>query len=135
MRQRADQLSNQWRGPTPRRAAPLVSLPGGVFSPPAAAPATSREERKRLDAEARRKSRAQQARKAEVERLEGRIAETEAAIRELEARMAAPGFYDDRSAAQKAADEHQSLMWKVGELMQRWEDLQTDPDLATTSDR
>ena len=35
--------------------------------------------------------------------------------------MAAPGFYDDRSAAQKAADEHQSLMWKVGELMQRAE--------------
>jgi hypothetical protein len=48
--------------------------------------------------------------------------------------MAAPGFYDDRAAAQKAADEHQSLMWKVGELMQRWENLQADSDLAVTTD-
>ena len=78
---------------------------------------------------------AEQQRKAEVERLEGRIAETEAAIRELEARMSTPGFYDDRVAAQKAADEHQSLMWKVGELLQRWEDLQSNPDLAAASDR
>jgi len=100
-----------------------------------AAPQPTREERKRLDAEARKKMRADQQRKAEVERLEGRIAETEAAIRELEARMSTPGFYDDRAAAQKAADEHQSLMWKVGELMQRWEDLQSDPDLAAASDR
>jgi len=93
-----------------------------------------REERKRLDAEARKKSRAEQARKAQVDALEARIAETEAAIRELETRMAAPGFYDDRAAAQKAADEHQALMWKVGELMQKWENLQTDSDLAATAD-
>ena len=95
----------------------------------------SREERKKLDAEVRRKMKAQQVRKAEVERLEGRIAETEAAIRALEARMSAPGFYDDRAGAQSAADEHQALMWKVGELMQRWEDLQTDPDFAHATDR
>jgi ATP-binding cassette subfamily F protein 3 len=99
------------------------------------APQPTREERKRLDAEARKKMKAEQQRKAEVERLEGRIAETEAAIRELEARMSTPGFYDDRVAAQRAADEHQSLMWKVGELMQRWEDLQSNPDLAAASDR
>ena len=48
--------------------------------------------------------------------------------------MAAPGFYDDRTAAQKAADDHQALMWKVNELMQRWEDLQADPDLAAADD-
>jgi ATP-binding cassette, subfamily F, member 3 len=94
-----------------------------------------RDERKRLDAEARKRSRAQHARKAQVDALEARIAETEAAIRELETRMAAPGFYDDRGAAQKAADEHQALMWKVGELMQQWEELQTDPSLAATTDR
>ena len=75
---------------------------------------------------------AAQVRKSEVDRLEGRIAETEAAIRELETRMAAPGFYDDRAAAQKAADEHQALMWKVGELMQRWEDMQSNAGLAST---
>jgi ATP-binding cassette subfamily F protein 3 len=94
----------------------------------------TREERKRLDAEARRKSRAVQARRAEVEAVEARIAETEAEIRELEARMAAPGFYDDRTASQKAVDAHQALMWKVGELMQRWEDLQSATDLATAAD-
>jgi hypothetical protein len=98
-------------------------------------PQPSRDERKRLEAEARRKSRAEQARKAQVEALESRIAETEAAIRDLEARMAVPGFYDERDAAQKAASEHQSLMWKVGELMQQWEDLQTASDLAAASDR
>jgi ATP-binding cassette subfamily F protein 3 len=105
--------------------------------PPAAAAAQppSREERKRLEAEARRRSRAEQARKTQIESLEARIAETEASIRALEARMAAPGFYDDRDAAQAAASEHQSLMWKVGELMQRWENLQADADLAAASDR
>jgi ATP-binding cassette subfamily F protein 3 len=91
-----------------------------------------REERKRLEAEARRKSRAAQARKAQVDALETRIADTEAAIRELEARMSAPGFYDDRAAAQKAGDEHQSLMWKVGELMQRWEELQSEVEETAT---
>ncbi len=105
---------------------------GRAGTPP---PQPSREERKKLDAENRKKSKAEQARKAEVERLEGRIAETEAAIRALEARMAVPGFYDDRAGAQSAADEHQALMWKVGELMQRWEDLQSDPDFAPASDR
>jgi len=108
----------------------VAPIPGsGAQSQP------SREERKKLDAEVRRKMKAEQVRKAEVERLEGRIAETEAAIRALEARMSVPGFYDDRTAAQTAASEHQALMWKVGELMQRWEDLQTDSDLAPASDR
>ncbi len=122
-------------------AAKAAPPPQGKPQPSAKAPAApvaaqpSREEKKRLDAEQRKKSKAGQARKAEIERLEGRVAETEAAIRELETRMSAPGFYDDRAAAQKAADEHQALMWKVGELMQRWEDLQSDPDLAATSDR
>ena len=100
----------------------------------AAATQPSREERKRLDAEARKKSKAIASRKAEVDRLEGRVAETEAALRALEARMAAPGFYDDRDAAQKAADEHQALMWKVGELMQRWEDMQAEVEAAESAD-
>ena len=101
----------------------------------AAAPVADRDERKRLEADSRRKSRAQQARTAQVAGLETRIAETELAIRHLETRMAAPGFYDDRAAAQKAADDHQALMWKVGDLMQQWEDLQTATNLATASDR
>jgi hypothetical protein len=45
-------------------------------------------------------------------------------VKELEAAMAAPGFYDDRDAAKAAADRHQTLMWEVGDLMAQWEGLQ-----------
>jgi hypothetical protein len=59
-----------------------------------------------------------------IDRLEAQIAETEQAIREIERAMAAPGFYDDRTAAQPVIDRHQALMWQVGDLMQQWEELQ-----------
>jgi ATP-binding cassette subfamily F protein 3 len=101
--------------------------------PPVAEP--SREERKRADAEARKKSRAEQAKRAEIGALEAQIAATENAIRDLEQRMAAPGFYDDRASAQPVVDEHQALMWKVGELMHRWEELQSASDVAHAADR
>ena len=39
--------------------------------------------------------------------------------------MSAPGFYDDRAAAQPVIDQHQALMWKVGDLMHQWEELQS----------
>ena len=96
-------------------------------------PRASREEKKRGDAEARKKSRAVQARRARIEDLEARIAVTEQAIRDLEEAMAAPGFYDDRAAAQPLIDRHQSLMWEVGDLMHQWEQLQS-ADLAPTAD-
>jgi hypothetical protein len=38
--------------------------------------------------------------------------------------MASPGFYEDRAAAQPVVDEHQNLMWEVGDLMGQWEALQ-----------
>jgi ATP-binding cassette subfamily F protein 3 len=93
----------------------------------------SHEEKKRLDAEARKVAKAVQARKSRIDTLESRIAETENAIRELEQQMSAPGFYDDRAASQPLIDQHQALMWKVGELMQQWEELQTLDDPATSS--
>jgi hypothetical protein len=49
--------------------------------------------------------------------------------------MAAPGFYDDRAAAQAVIDRHQSLMWEVGDLMSQWESLQAASDLASTTDK
>ena len=52
-----------------------------------------------------------------------RIAEKEKAVKELEAQMASPGFYDDRARADKAAEGHKALMWEVGELMSQWEML------------
>ena len=85
----------------------------------------SHEQKKRIDAEARKKQRAEQARQSEISKLEQEIADTEAAIKELERTMAAPGFFEDRTSSQAAADKHQALMWKVGDLMHQWEELQT----------
>ncbi|MQA31870.1 MAG: ATP-binding cassette domain-containing protein [Luteitalea sp.] len=100
--------------------------------PNAAAPAAqpSREDRKRTDADLRRRQRANLTRRAQLEALEARIADTERAIRQLEETMGAPGFYDDRTAAQPVIDQHQALMWEVGELMGRWETLQSASDVA-----
>jgi hypothetical protein len=39
--------------------------------------------------------------------------------------MSAPGFYENRDAAQPVIDRHQALMWKVGDLMHKWEELHT----------
>ena len=94
----------------------------------------SREEKKRVDAEARKKSRADQARRARIDELETRIAATEQAIRDIEQTMAAPGFYEDRTAAQPIIDRHQALMWEVGDLMHKWEQLQASTDLAAAAD-
>jgi ATP-binding cassette subfamily F protein 3 len=58
--------------------------------------------------------------------LEKRISEKEKAVKDLEAQMAAPGFYDERERASQAADEHKKLMWEVGDLMNQWEALQTE---------
>ena len=44
--------------------------------------------------------------------------------------MSAPGFYLDRAAAQPVINEHQALMWKVGDLMHQWEMLQTEQGLG-----
>jgi ATP-binding cassette subfamily F protein 3 len=84
----------------------------------------SYDDKKRADAEERRKRREAQGRQRRIAELEARIAEREQAIKELEASMAAPDFYDDRSAAESAISRHQALMWEVGDLMQQWEDLQ-----------
>ncbi len=120
-------------GPTAGAAA--ATKEGG--SKPTAFPSRTaqRDEKKRADAEARRKSRADQTRRAELDALEIQIAEAERTLRDLEMKMAATGFYDDRAAAQPTIDQHQALMWKVGDLMHRWEELQAASDLAATTQR
>jgi len=89
------------------------------------------EARKRDQAEQRKRDQALKKRRARIEDLEGRIAEREQAIRDVEAAMAAPGFYDDRAKSQPVIDRHHALMWEVGDLMHQWEELQrlteTDP--------
>ena len=91
-----------------------------------------RAPKKRADAEARRRSRADRARRAQIDELESRIADCEHAIREIEGTMAAPGFYEDRAAAQPIIDRHQALMWTVGDLMHQWEQLQSADIAAST---
>jgi ATP-binding cassette subfamily F protein 3 len=60
--------------------------------------------------------------------IETRITETEEAVRGVETEMASPGFYDDRDRAAEAAERHQRLMWKTGDLMAQWETLQSEVD-------
>src|SRR5581483_2177731 len=60
---------------------------GGLARPKPGSQVSSqggREQKKRADAEARRRQRAEQARRAEIDALEARIAECEQAIKELE---------------------------------------------------
>jgi ATP-binding cassette subfamily F protein 3 len=97
------------------------------------APPPSHVEKKRADAEARRKHRTEQARQSEIEKLETAIADCENAIKQLEATMSAPGFYENRAAAQPVIDEHQALMWKVGDLMHQWEELQSQAPAPSES--
>ena len=84
----------------------------------------SYEERKRLESEARRAKKALDARRRRIEELETRIGDREQAIRDLEATMSAPGFYDNHETAKPIIDRHQALMWEVGDLMHQWEQLQ-----------
>jgi ATP-binding cassette, subfamily F, member 3 len=100
--------------------------------PPADARKAEAEAKRQAQIEARRRERAAKAHQAKITDLENRIAECETAIKELETAMAGAGFYDDRAAAQPVIDRHQSLMWKVGELMQQWEDLQTNRTTASS---
>ncbi len=86
--------------------------------------------RRQAQTAARRAERAAKAHLARIVDLEERIARCEAAIKQLEADMARPGFYDDRAAAQPVIDRHQGLMWQVGDLMHQWEALQTTEDRA-----
>ena len=86
-------------------------------------PAAAHEARKRERAQEKKRTLASQKLQTQVAELEARIAEREQAIRDLEAAMAEPRFYEDRTQAQPMIDRHQALMWEVGDLMHRWEEL------------
>jgi ATP-binding cassette subfamily F protein 3 len=84
----------------------------------------SREERKRLDTERKKKQRALESLHKRIAELEARIADREARVKELESAMAAPGFFENRDGSKEVIDQHQALMWEVGDLMGQWEALQ-----------
>ncbi len=81
---------------------------------------------KRHQDKTRRRQRRRDALQARIAELERRIGEHEEAIHQLEIEMAAPGFYEDFQAAEKAVLRHQDLMWEVGDLMNQWEALETE---------
>jgi ATP-binding cassette, subfamily F, member 3 len=112
------------------RRAPKQQPAAKPAPPSKPSPIKSWDEKKRSDAETRKRQRATEARRAEIDKLETEIAECEAAIREIEQTMSAPGFYENRVGAQPIIDRHQSLMWRVGDLMHRWEELQSSANLT-----
>jgi ATP-binding cassette subfamily F protein 3 len=112
--------------PKPAKTAAAAKQTSSVKETSTTPATVSYEERKRLDAEARRAKKAADSRRKRIEELEARIAEREQAIKEIEASMSSPGFYEDRDAAKPVIDRHQTLMWEVGDLMHQWEELQTD---------
>jgi ATP-binding cassette, subfamily F, member 3 len=83
-------------------------------------------ERKREAAERKRRERSFKALSDRINELEARIAECERSIKRLEAAMAEPSFYERREQAQPMIDEHQMLMWQVGDLLHQWEMLQAE---------
>jgi ATP-binding cassette, subfamily F, member 3 len=118
---------------TDRVADPRPTTDGGPILTGAATPRVSKPEaqlsydaRKAQEAVARRQRRAADARRRRIDELEARIADRERAIKDIEASMSAPGFYEDHVSAKPVIDRHQALMWEVGDLMHQWEELQTD---------
>ena len=86
-------------------------------------PAVEHAERKRQQAEQRKRDQGARTVRTKISDLEARIAERERAMKEIEAAMSAPGFYENRDQAQPLIDRHQTLMWELGELMHQWEEL------------
>jgi ATP-binding cassette subfamily F protein 3 len=78
-----------------------------------------------------RQAREREAKKAKARsaELEKRIAEKEQAVKDVEALMATPGFYDDRAAAEKAALDRKRLLAEVDALMADWEAAQTAAEM------
>jgi ATP-binding cassette, subfamily F, member 3 len=120
------------KGPTPKQAAkPKAESPKPKAQSPEQAgpkgptlPRDDRDARKRQEAERKKQQRAAEALQKRITDLEGRIAEREAKVKDLEATMSAPGFYEDRDASKHVIEQHQALMWEVGDLMAQWEALQ-----------
>jgi ATP-binding cassette, subfamily F, member 3 len=124
-----------WRGARiaerPNPSAPKAPIAHRASGPKAStAPRSlSYEEKKRADAEQRRARKQAESRQRRIQDLESRIAEREQAIKALESTMSAPGFYENHDTAKPVIDQHQSLMWEVGDLMHQWEALLSETEL------
>ena len=111
-------------GPAPHKGA--KAAPAAAAAPrdplaPRLKPRDARPDRQAVERELKKK-------KVRLAELEKRVAEAEQAVKDVEARMSAPGFYDDRAAADQAVKQRETLMWEVGDLMGQWEMLQAEVD-------
>jgi ATP-binding cassette subfamily F protein 3 len=106
------------RTPSAAKAATARSAPNAPSGK------STRDEQRRRNQHDRRQQRAQSAKLKRIDDLERRIADRERDIQDVEGAMAAPGFYDDRDAAQPVITRYEKLMWEVGDLMGQWEALQ-----------
>jgi ATP-binding cassette subfamily F protein 3 len=97
--------------------------------------ASAHEVRKQVQAAQRKRDQEVRRHQSTISELEARIAEREQAIKDIEAAMSAPGFYENRDQAQPLIDRHQALMWEVGDLMHQWEELQKRHLPITETDR
>jgi len=140
-RQRSEQAAAEIRRPKSEdreskseRPAARTGDPGARRTPDAgprtsAQPPKSQpsfEEKKRADAEARKARKDSEARQRRIADLEARIGRAEAAIKELEGQMSAPGFYENHELSRPVIARHQALMWEVGDLMNQWEAVQSE---------
>jgi len=78
--------------------------------------------------ERRKRDKAYNSLRQRIEELETRIADREQRIKDLERDMGAPGFYEDHTKAKPVLDQHQVLMWEVGDLLNQWEMLQGEAE-------
>ncbi len=95
---------------------------------PEVTPQQAYEERKRASADQRKRERAFQALKNRLTEMEARIADREKQIKDLEQTMSAPDFYGNHEKSKPVLDQHQALMWEVGELLGQWEMLQAEAE-------
>ena len=105
-------------GAKPAAAKPAASTPAYDPLAPRLRPSGATPDRQAREREARKA-------RARLSDVEKQIAEKERAVRDVEALMASPGFYDDRTRADKAVAERQGLLDEVTALMAEWESLQT----------
>ncbi|HTM31302.1 MAG TPA: ABC-F family ATP-binding cassette domain-containing protein [Vicinamibacterales bacterium] len=111
--------------PVPKKPAAVQSAPS-TSSATKAVPIRDYAAKKRDDAEQRKHDRARRQLETRIAELEGRIGEAERNIKTLEAQMADPAFYSRTDGGKSVIDEHQSLMWTVGELLGQWEMLTSE---------
>jgi ATP-binding cassette subfamily F protein 3 len=127
--ERATPAASAKRRPNPGPVATPARTPEGKPVPVTKAaravdPGEAYEKKKKADAEHRRRQRVLDDRNRRIAELEGRIADREQAIKDLETQMSTPGFYDNRELAETIVSKHHGLMWEVGDLMNQWEALQ-----------